>query len=149
MAKPRGSERRTSSVDEHQTPLCVEFHRTIELIGKRWTGAVLAVLMQGPRRFNELLNAVPGLSDRLLTERLRELEDNSIVERRVFAERPVRIEYALTPAGLDLDQLIKVITTWGQKWRPQTGQGSPKAQEGGYVDPRKKTSSRRSAILSR
>jgi DNA-binding HxlR family transcriptional regulator len=145
MAKRQVSERSTSSVDPYQTPLCVEFHRTIELIGKRWTGAVLAVLMQGPRRFNELLNTVPGLSDRLLTERLRELEDNGIVERRIFAERPVRIEYALTPAGLDLDQLIKVITAWGQKWRPEPSQGSAKAQEGRHVASRKKAPSRRSA----
>ncbi len=119
MAKPKLDDASTPRSDPYQTPVCAEFHRTIELIGKRWTGAILAVLMQGPHRFNEILNSVPGLSDRLLTERLRELEDKGIVERRIFAERPVRIEYALTKAGLDLDQLIKVITAWGLKWCPE------------------------------
>jgi DNA-binding HxlR family transcriptional regulator len=119
MAGPKQTKANATPGDPYQTPVCAEFHRTIELIGKRWTGAILAVLMQGPHRFNEILNSVPGLSDRLLTERLRELEDKGIVERRIFAERPVRIEYALTKAGLDLDQLIKVITAWGLKWCPE------------------------------
>ncbi len=91
MAKSKIKVANAQTADPHQTPVCAEFHRTIELIGKRWTGSVLAVLMAGPRRFNEILNAVPGLSDRLLTERLRELENNGIAERRIFAERPVRI----------------------------------------------------------
>ena len=102
-----------------QTPVCAEFHNTIELIGKRWTGAILAVLMRGPQRFGEILGAVPGLSDRLLTERLRELEDRGVVTRKIFAERPIRIEYGLSDAGQDLDQLIKVITSWGIKWFPE------------------------------
>ncbi|MEW6641855.1 MAG: helix-turn-helix domain-containing protein [Pseudomonadota bacterium] len=107
--------------DPYQTPICAEFHRTIELIGKRWTGAILAALMQGPLRFNEILSNVPGLSDRLLTERLRELEGEGIVERKVFAERPVRIEYQLSAAGLDLDQIIKVVSAWGLKWQKKSG----------------------------
>jgi len=77
MAGPKKNEANTTPSDPYQTPVCAEFHRTIELIGKRWTGAILAVLMQGPHRFNEILNSVSGLSDRLLTERLRELEDKA------------------------------------------------------------------------
>ncbi len=122
MAKSKIKVANAQTADPHQTPVCAEFHHTIELIGKRWTGSVLAVLMAGPRRFNEILNAVPGLSDRLLTERLRELENNGIAERRIFAERPVRLEYALTEAGLDLDQLIKVVTAWGLKWNRESSQ---------------------------
>lgn len=112
--------------DEWQTPVCAEFHNTIELIGKRWTGAILAVLIRGPQRFNEILATVPGLSDRLLTERLRELEDKGIVTRKIFVERPIRIEYGLSDAGQDLDHLIKVITAWGLKWFPERVVGDKK-----------------------
>jgi len=115
----RSKDRPEQGTDPWQTPVCAEFHHTIELIGKRWTGAILAVLMRGPHRFSEILGAVPGLSDRLLSERLRELEDNGIVVRQVHAERPARVDYALSEAGQDLDELIKVITAWGLKWFPE------------------------------
>src|SRR5215510_13169392 len=80
---------------------CSVFQRGSELLGRRWTGVIIYMLLQKPHRFNELLAAVHGISDRLLTERLRELEDNGLVERRVIPDSPVRVEYLLTEAGRD------------------------------------------------
>ena len=79
-----------------RSELCPRYHRAVELIGRRWTGAIVRTLMSGPHRFNELLAAVPGVSDRLLTERLRELESADVVAREVVPESPVRVIYRLT-----------------------------------------------------
>jgi DNA-binding HxlR family transcriptional regulator len=98
---------------------CPRYHRAVEMIGRRWTGAILRVLIGGPRRFNELLGAVPGLSDRLLTERLKELESENIVERRVLPGPPVHVEYELTPEGRELEPVIRDIALWAEKWLPQ------------------------------
>lgn len=96
--------------------VCPKFHRAIELIGKRWTGAILRALMDGPRRFTELLEAVPGLHDRLLSERLRELEAEGLVERRVYPEVPVRVEYRLTEKGRDLERVVAEVQRWADRW---------------------------------
>src|SRR5204862_7067230 len=79
------------------------FQRAIELIGKRWTGAVVKALIPGPARFNQLLAGIPGISDRVLTERLRELESEAIVERLVDPGPPVRVSYRLTRQGHALE----------------------------------------------
>ncbi len=71
--------------DQAGNGVCPHFHAAIELIGKRWTGAILSALTEGPQRFAELVRAVPGLSDRLLSQRLRELEEEGLVEREVEA----------------------------------------------------------------
>ena len=78
--------------------VCPHFHHAIELIGKRWTGAIVCALTERPMRYAELGKAVPGLSDRLLSQRLRELEEEGLVERRVEAGAPVRVTYSLTAA---------------------------------------------------
>lgn len=96
--------------------LCPRYHRAVELIGKRWTGAIVRTLMSGPRRFNELLGAIPGISDRLLTERLRELEAEEIVRREVFAESPVRVTYELTRSGRELGPALDEIAQWAERW---------------------------------
>ncbi|MBV9279636.1 MAG: helix-turn-helix transcriptional regulator [Chloroflexi bacterium] len=105
---PDGAERLPS--------FCPRYHHAIELIGRRWTGAILRVLFGGPRRFNELLASIPGLSDRLLAERLRELEAEGVVTRRVLAGPPVRVEYELTEAGRDLEGAVKAIASWAERW---------------------------------
>jgi DNA-binding HxlR family transcriptional regulator len=97
---------------------CPRFHRAIELIGRRWTGAILRVLIGGPHRFHELLTAVPGLSDRLLSERLRELEAEGLLVRSVLPGPPVRVQYELTEAGHDLEGAVRAIATWAEKWLP-------------------------------
>jgi DNA-binding HxlR family transcriptional regulator len=97
-------------------PLCPRFHRAVELIGRRWTGAIIRVLLPGPRRFNELLGAIPGISDRLLTERLRELELAEIIRREVHAGSPVRVTYELTPRGRELQGPLDALGHWAERW---------------------------------
>jgi len=98
------------------TELCPRYHRAVELIGKRWTGAIVRTLMHGPRRFNELLAAIPGISDRLLTELLRELENETIVRREVRPDSPVRVIYELTESGRELGPALDEIARWAERW---------------------------------
>ncbi len=99
--------------------VCPRFHRAIELVGKRWTGAVVRALMDRPRRFGQILDAVPDLHDRLLSERLKELEAEGLVVRRVYPETPVRIEYRLTKKGRDLERVLGEVERWAHRWLPQ------------------------------
>src|SRR5260370_31081399 len=94
------------------------FQRAIELIGKRWTGAVVKALLPGPARFNQLLAGIPGISDRVLTERLRELETEGIVERLVDPGPPVRVSYPLTARGRTLEPLLAAVADWAGSWLP-------------------------------
>jgi DNA-binding HxlR family transcriptional regulator len=93
----------------------------MDLLSRRWMGIVLRVLMTGSHRFSEILSAVPGLSDPLLTQRLRELEAKKILERRVLATSPVRVEYELTEAGRDLERAVRVLSEWAEKWMVAPG----------------------------
>lgn len=97
---------------------CVQFQRAIEFIGRRWVGAILYILLEGPCRFNELLASVPNLSDRLLTERLRELESAGLVTREVVSGPPVKVVYELTDAGHALSDIIRAIAAWAREWMP-------------------------------
>lgn len=92
------------------------FQRAIELIGKRWTGAVIRALMQRPVRFNHLLTGIPGISDRVLTERLRELESEGLVERLVDPGPPVRVSYRLTSCGQALRPVLSTVDVWAMEW---------------------------------
>ena len=96
--------------------LCGRFHKASELIGRRWSGAIISVMLGGPQCFNELLAAVPGLSDRLLTERLREFESEGLVRRTVLPGPPVRVSYELTEAGKSLKPVIESLTRWAERW---------------------------------
>jgi len=98
------------------SPFCPRFQYAIELVGRRWVGAILRVLVTNPARFNELLTAIPGLSDRLLTERLRELERERIVTRTVAPCRPIRVTYELTDCGRSLSEIICKIGDWSERW---------------------------------
>lgn len=100
------------------------FQRAIELIGKRWTGAVLRALMGGPARFNQLLMGIPGISDRVLTERLRELELEGLVERLVDPGPPVRVSYRLTASGRALGPVISSVDAWAGVWLNPTARAS-------------------------
>jgi DNA-binding HxlR family transcriptional regulator len=95
---------------------CPLYHRTIEMVGKRWTGAILMVLLEGPMRFSEIGATVPDVSDRLLSERLKELEAEGIVERDVVDGTPVRVEYALTEKGRALGPAVDALKAWAQSW---------------------------------
>jgi DNA-binding HxlR family transcriptional regulator len=105
------------SAQEQHLGVCPHFHDAIELIGKRWTGAIVFALTEGPLRFGELRKAVPGLSDRLLSRRLRELEREGLVERRVEEGSPVRVTYSLTEAGAELRPAIAELKSWAKRWR--------------------------------
>jgi DNA-binding HxlR family transcriptional regulator len=96
--------------------VCDEFHRAIELIGKRWSGAIISVMFKGASRFCEVREAIPGISDRLLTERLKELEGAGIVVREVEPTRPPQVSYRLTPKGRALSPVLESIASWGHDW---------------------------------
>lgn len=97
---------------------CPTYERAMGILERRWMGLVLRALLGGPRRFNEILAAVPGITDTLLTQRLRELEANRLLERRVLPGPPVRVEYELTEAGRDLDRVLREIAAWAHRWLP-------------------------------
>ena len=102
---------------DHVPALCARFHRASELVGRRWTGAILFVLLQSPRcRFATLRAAIPDITDRMLSERLQELEHEGIVDRMVVPETPVRVEYALTREGRALAAAIDALAAWAEKW---------------------------------
>ena len=105
-----------SRVADGRSTCCSKYHAAVELIGKRWTGAILFVLMDGPLRFSEIKTLVPDLSDRLLSERLKELEASGIVERRTSEETPVRVDYALTGKGSDLEPVVRSLKGWARAW---------------------------------
>src|SRR6478609_11592433 len=90
--------------------------KSFELIGKKWTGLIIYVLMSGPKRFSELNESIPALSRRLLTERIKELEDHGIVVRNVIPDRPIRSEYSLTQKGTELGKILGPISQWAESW---------------------------------
>lgn len=98
---------------------CAYYQRTVELIGRRWTGAIIRAMLSGLTRYSDLRHAIPDMSDKMLSERLKELEDEGIVERRVIPEMPVRIEYMLTPKGRALASVVDAISAWAGEWLPR------------------------------
>ena len=97
---------------------CPRFHTAVELVGKRWSGAILRAMLAGLVRFFDLAGVVPGLSDRLLSERLRELEAAGLIVREVYPETPVRIEYHLTDKGRAIEPAIEALAAWAEEWFP-------------------------------
>ena len=96
---------------------CPYFHQAVELIGRRWTGAILEILMQaGSLRFSTIAQAVPDLSDRMLSDRLKELESKALVERTVIAGPPVRVQYTLTRKGQELAPVLEELKRWARTW---------------------------------
>ena len=104
------------SIPAHSPQVCDRFHSAIELIGKRWTGAIISALLSGATRFCEIRESIPGISDRLLTERLKELEDNGIVARTVTDARPPQVGYALTEKGAALKTPLDAVGDWAATW---------------------------------
>lgn len=93
----------------------------MEVLGKRWAGLILRPLAERPRRFSEIAAYIDGISDRLLSERLQELEREGIVERRVVPERPVTVTYAFTEKGYDLRRVLEAVPEWADRWVPEAG----------------------------
>lgn len=102
----------TEKVEKH---ICPKFEKTFAMLGKRWTGLIIRILMDDNCRFIAIEHAIPGISDRMLAERLKELEQEGIVQRTVFAEIPVRIEYGLTPQGHSLAKALDSIQKWADE----------------------------------
>lgn len=99
-------------------PVCARFHKAIELIGGRWTGPILYLLMSGPLRFAELRGGIPNISDRMLSERLQALEAEGLVVRSVIPETPVRVEYSLSQKGKELHDSLEAVGQWAERWLP-------------------------------
>jgi DNA-binding HxlR family transcriptional regulator len=104
--------------DLRPAPACCPFyHRAVELIGRRWTGAILEILIQGGAlRFSQIASAVADLSDRMLSDRLKELEAYGLVKRTVHPGPPVRVEYALTRKGEELAPALDELKRWARAW---------------------------------
>ena len=100
--------------------LCPRFHIAVELIGSRWSGAIIQCLLGGRARYNAIRATIPEISDRMLSERLRALEAEGVVTRIVVPEFPVRVEYALTAKGRALQESIDAIGKWATRWISQS-----------------------------
>ena len=98
------------------TKMCPKYESAAELLGKKWTGLIVRVLLGGPKRFKEIKEQIPVMSDKMLTDRMKELETLAIVKRTVYPEMPVRIEYELTEKGRGLQPVIESIQDWGEQW---------------------------------
>lgn len=98
------------------TEFCPRYHHAVELVGRRWAGAILRAILSGRHRFGDIRSAVPRLSDTMLSQRLQELEAEGVLERRVTPEHPVRIEYHLTDKGRDLESAIVALAAWAENW---------------------------------
>lgn len=96
--------------------LCPRFEKATELLSKRWTTLIVYQLTTGPQRFVAIENALPNLSGKVLSERLKELEEEDVIERTVYPEKPVRIEYSLTQKGRELAPLLDNIQQWATRW---------------------------------
>src|SRR5579862_4179027 len=95
---------------------CPLYHEAVELVGRRWTGAILQVLMDGPLRFSQVAQAIPELSDRLLSERMKELESRGMVQRTVVSGPPLKVQYELSRMGRELEPALSEIQSWAQRW---------------------------------
>jgi DNA-binding HxlR family transcriptional regulator len=118
---------------EAVSPVCSRFHRAVELVGSRWTGAIIQTLLQGKTRYALVRAAIPDITDRMLSERLRSLEAEGLVTRRVVPETPVRVEYELTDKGLSLERALQEIGVWADRWiaadSPEPAVSNPASRE--------------------
>lgn len=98
--------------------ICVRYQQALNLLSRRWVGLIVRVLLDGPKRFNELAGSLQVVADRVLAERLRDLEAEGIVSREVFVGSPVRVEYTLTEKGRALAPVLDAIESWSHDWIP-------------------------------
>ncbi len=97
---------------------CPAYNRAAEIIGRRWAGAIVRAMLGGAARFTDIRAAIPGIADRVLSRRLKELEADGILTRLVYPETPVRIEYRLTDKGRALGGVVDAISAWANDWAP-------------------------------
>lgn len=108
-------------VPEPGIVVCPRFHHAIELLGRRWSGAIVYSLFDGPLYFRQIAGAVPGISDRLLAERLKELESEGLIARSVHDGPPTRVSYGLTEAGGELEPILRSLCDWARRRLPASG----------------------------
>ncbi|NIH78899.1 winged helix-turn-helix transcriptional regulator [Amycolatopsis viridis] len=97
-------------------PYCPYFASAMDMLGRRWAATVLRALLAGATRFSDISSAVPGMTDKLLSQRLKDLEADGLVERTVQASTPVRIEYRLTEKGAALGKVLLELNQWALEW---------------------------------
>jgi DNA-binding HxlR family transcriptional regulator len=117
--------------------VCTRFHSAIELVGARWSGAILRALFTGATRFADVKAAIPGISDTMLAERLRTLEEQGLVARvpdTTAMLRP-RASYVLTEKGRDLEPALAALTAWAHRWIPLDGDDDDDARHAGPTRP--------------
>lgn len=90
--------------------------QAFDILGKRWNGLIIHVLMDGEKRFSDIADLIPQISSRMLAQRLKELEQYNVIERTVYPETPVRILYSLTECGRDLSSSLASISDWAKRW---------------------------------
>jgi DNA-binding HxlR family transcriptional regulator len=98
------------------TKMCPRFETAFSCLGKRWTGLIIQSMMSGPKRFKDISNLIPTMSDKMLSERMKDLENEGILTRHVYPETPVRIEYELTTKGRALQPVMEQIQFWAEEW---------------------------------
>lgn len=98
------------------TRMCPKYEAAVEVLCKKWTGLIIRVLLGGPKRFKDIKEQIPDVSDKMLSDRIKELEALGIVKRTVYPEMPVRIEYELTEKGAALESVIQSIQDWSERW---------------------------------
>lgn len=103
-------------MSDYSESFCPSYHRALEIVGARWGGAILQVMLGGATRFGEIESAIPDLSSRMLSLRLKEYEQEGLIEREVIPETPVRIEYRLTAKGRALAPVVEALSVWADKW---------------------------------
>lgn len=96
--------------------ICPKFEQTFAILGKKWTGLIIDVLLDGPRRFKDLSQSIPGVSDRVLVERLKELENECIVTRDLDETCDLRTGYSLTEKGKALNSVMSEVQVWADQW---------------------------------
>jgi DNA-binding HxlR family transcriptional regulator len=119
MMRGAPSTDKTRSVEfdcQHAEAFCPQYHRAMEIVGRRWAGAILRAMLAGATRFGEIRGAIPGLTNRMLSERLKDFEAEGIVEREVIPEKPVRVEYCLTEKGRALSAAVEALSEWAEEW---------------------------------
>lgn len=107
-------------MEQQEFSLCPRFEAAFCILGKRWNGLLIMGLMSGPKRFKDISSLIPSMSDKMLSERMKDLESAGIVERNVYPETPVRIEYALTEKGLALKPVMFAVSEWAESWVKMT-----------------------------
>ncbi|MEK3683921.1 winged helix-turn-helix transcriptional regulator [Paenibacillus sp. FSL R10-2736] len=103
-------------MEEHQLTMCPRFETAFSFLGKRWNGLIIQTLMSGPKRFKDISGLIPTMSDKMLSERMKDLECEGILVRHVYPETPVRIEYELTTKGRALEPVMQQIQFWAESW---------------------------------